>query len=97
MRKGGKGDIKIILKKYRYPTTSLLYEIEIRQLWKGDQEFPIHQDKQEVKTVAFQNHLQSPGIKLAKKSRSMHCTGFQSRVHNLVPLFGSKTIEIGKV
>ena len=43
-------------------------------LLKGDCEFSIHHDEQEVKTVAFQDLLQFPGIKLAR---------FQSRVHNL--------------
>ena len=64
-------------------------------MFKEDHEFPIHHAQQEVRTVAFQNHLQSPGIQLAKKCHSMHCAGSQSRVHNLVSLFfAGKTINL---
>ena len=36
-------------------------------MFKEDHEFLIHHAQQEVRAVAFQNHLQSPGIQLAKK------------------------------
>ena len=51
---------------------------------KEDHEFPIHYAEQEVRTVAFQDHLQFRGIKLAKKCHSLNCARCTSRVHNLV-------------
>ena len=53
-------------------------------LLKEDHEFPIHYAEQEVRTIAFQNHLQFRGIKLAKKChielRKMHKQGSQSGI-----------------
>ena len=67
------------------------------QLLIKDRKFPVLHDELEVKTVSFQNRLQFPAIKLAKRCRSKHCAGFQSRIHNLVPLFAGKTIGIAVI
>ena len=65
----------------------------------GDRKFTVHHDGQEVKTVAFQNHLQFPGIKLAKRSVSFNALHRISKPQDsqFGTLFAGKTIGIAVI